>query len=118
MALVCSAPASAQVLLLKDGRRLEGKFAELASISESTLASKTQAGEVPLTPLLVVDDGLRRTFIHTFQVKQVLDDKAGSDVRININWQPVAEKGTGVIVKRFFPNISKAIRVLIAEVKK
>jgi hypothetical protein len=96
LTLVCSTPTLAQVLLLKDGRRLDGKFAELASISESPLASKSQAGEVPLTPLLVVDDGLRRTFIHTSQVKQVLDDKAGSDVRISI-WQPVAAHGTGVI---------------------
>jgi hypothetical protein len=94
--LVCSTPTLAQVLLLKDGRRLDGKFAELASISESPLASKSQAGDVPLTPLLVVDDGLRRTFIHTSQVKQVLDDKAGSDVRISI-WQPVAANGGGVI---------------------
>jgi hypothetical protein len=95
LALITTVTASAQVLLLKDGRRLDGKFAELASISESPLATKSQ-GEVPLTPLLVVDDGLRRTFIHTSQVKQVLDDKAGSDVRISI-WQPVTDKGTGVI---------------------
>jgi len=87
--------AIGQTLLLKDGRALEGKYAELASIAESPLSPKTPAGEVPLTPLLVVDDGLRRTFIHTFQVKQVLEDKSGRDVLINV-WQPVAARGGAV----------------------
>ncbi len=87
--------AAGQVLLLKDGRKLEGKYAELASINENPLAPKTQAGEVPLTPLLVVDDGLRRTYIHTYQVKQVLEDRSGRDVRINL-WQPVADRGGAI----------------------
>jgi pimeloyl-ACP methyl ester carboxylesterase len=84
-----------QVLLLKDGRKLEGKYAELASIEDNPLSPKTPAGEVPVTPLLVVDDGLRRTYIHSFQVKQVLEDKAPRDVRIDI-WQPVAGRGGAV----------------------
>ncbi len=93
--LVSGQLAIGQSLLLKDGRRLEGKYAEIASIAENPLSPKVPAGEVPLTPLLVVDDGLRRTFIHTFQVKQVLEDKSGRDVLINI-WQPVAERGGAV----------------------
>ena len=95
MLLVGVQAALAQTLVLKDGRRLEGKYAEIASIAESPLSPKTQAGEVPVTPIIVVDDGLRRTFIHTFQVKQVLEDKTARDVRINI-WQPVAAKGGAV----------------------
>ncbi len=94
--LLSSWPAAAQTLLLKDGRKLEGKYAELASIAENPLSPKAPAGEVPVTPLIVVDDGLRRTYVHTFQVKQVLEDKSGRDVRINI-WQPVAEQGGGVV---------------------
>ena len=81
--------------MLKDGRKLEGKYAELGSISENPMSPKTNAGEVPITPLIVVDDGLRRTYFHSSQVKQVLEDKTGRDVRINI-WQPVAERGGGV----------------------
>ncbi|MFO0788686.1 MAG: peptidase [Pirellulales bacterium] len=92
---LAAAPAVAQTLLLKDGRKLEGKYAELASIAENPLTPKTPAGEVPVTPLIVVDDGLRRTYIHSFNVKQVLDDKTGQDVRINI-WQPVAQRGGAV----------------------
>jgi pimeloyl-ACP methyl ester carboxylesterase len=93
--ILCSSAADGQVLLLKDGRKLEGKYAEIGSVAENPLSPKTQAGEVPVTPLLVVDDGLRRTFIHSFQVAKVLEPTSAKDVRINI-WQPVAQVGAGV----------------------
>src|SRR5439155_20465724 len=82
--------AAAQALVLKDGRKLEGKYSELASVAENPLSPKTQAGEVPVTALVVVDDGLRRTFIHSSQIAKVLEPTSAKDVRINI-WQPVAE---------------------------
>ncbi len=94
----------AQTLLLKDGRKLEGKYAELSSVAENPLSPKTQAGEVPVTPLLVVDDGLRRTFIHSSHVNRVLEPTSAKDVRINI-WQPVAERGGAV------GRIGRALRV-------
>src|SRR5690348_4358006 len=87
--------ASGQSLVLKDGRKLDGKYAEIASIAENALSPKTAAGEVALTPLLVIDDGLRRTFIHSSQVAKVLEPASAKDVRINIP-QPVAETGAGV----------------------
>ena len=93
--LVCCGAAHSQTLLLKDGRKLQGKYAEIGSIAENPLSPKSQAGEVPVTPLLVVDDGLRRTFIHSFQVDKVLEPTSAKDVRINI-WQPVAENGAGI----------------------
>ena len=89
-------PLIAATLLLKDGRTLEGtRYAEIASVAENPLAPKAQAGEVPVTPLFVIDDGLRRTFIHSSQVREVLEQNSRRDVRINI-WQPVAERGGGV----------------------
>ncbi len=90
--LLFAAHSAGQTLLLKDGRKLEGKYAELASIAENPLSSKPPAGEVAVTPLIVVDDGLRRTYIHSFQIKQVLEDKSPRQVLIDI-WQPVAQKG-------------------------
>jgi pimeloyl-ACP methyl ester carboxylesterase len=81
--------------MLKDGRTLEGRYVEVASVVENPLSPKTQAGGVPLTPLLVVDDGLRRTYIHSRQVREVLDFNTGREVRINL-WQPVAERGGAV----------------------
>jgi hypothetical protein len=85
----------AQTLLLKDGRKLEGKYAELGSVVENPLSPKVQAGEVPVTNLIVVDDGLRRTFVHKFQIQQQLEPTSEKDVRINI-YQRVAERGNGV----------------------
>jgi pimeloyl-ACP methyl ester carboxylesterase len=87
--------ADGQALLLKDGRKLEGKYSELASVAENPLAPKSQAGEVPVTPLVVVDDGLRRTYIHSAQVAKVIEPTSVKDVRINV-WQAVAERGGGI----------------------
>jgi hypothetical protein len=93
--LLAWSTASGQSLILKDGRKLDGKYAEIASIAENALSPKTAAGEVALTPLLVIDDGLRRTFIHSAQVAKVVEPASAKDVRINIP-QPVAETGAGV----------------------
>jgi hypothetical protein len=87
--------SDAATLLLKDGRTLEGRYVEVTSVAESPLSPKVQAGEVAVTPLILVDDGLRRTFIHFNQIRQVLEQDSGRDVRINI-WQQVAERGGAV----------------------
>lgn len=92
---VCGVAAWADTLVLKDGRKLDGKYAELSSVAENPLTPKVQAGEVAVTPLLVVDDGLRRTFIHSGQVVNKLEPASAKDVRINI-YQPVAETGSGI----------------------
>src|SRR5688572_20399716 len=104
LTIIAAAPVEAATLLLKDGRTLEGRYAELTSVAENPLAPKTQAGEVALTPLLVIDDGLRRTYIHRNQVREILEQNSRRDVRINI-WQPVAERGAGV------GRIGQAVRV-------
>lgn len=85
----------AATLLLKDGSSLEGRFVELDSVAENPMSPSAPAGEVPVTRLLMVDDGLRRTFIHRNQVRQVLDENSGRNVKINI-WQQVAERGGAV----------------------
>jgi pimeloyl-ACP methyl ester carboxylesterase len=84
--------SEAATLLFKDGRTLEGRYVELASVAENPLSPKAPSGEVALTPLILVDDGLRRTFIHRSQIRQVLDQNSGRNVRVNI-WQQVAERG-------------------------
>src|SRR5689334_23550411 len=90
--LLAWSTATGQSLVLKDGRKLDGKYAEIASVAENALSSKAGAGEVALTPLLVIDDGLRRIFIHSGQVAKVLEPASAKDVRINVQ-QPVAETG-------------------------
>lgn len=106
LALVCAVPlpVRAASLLLKDGRTLEGDYAQIGSVAESPLAPRAAKGEVPVTPLLIIDDGLRRTFIHNVQVRQVLEQDSPKGVRINL-WQQVANSGGGV------GRIGKATRV-------
>jgi hypothetical protein len=83
-------------LVLKDGRTLTGKFAEVGGVAESALSPKKSAGEVSnLTPIIVVDDGLRRTFIHKTQIRELVPGQLTRDVRIPV-WQDVAERGAGV----------------------
>lgn len=96
-ALLCViAPSvAAQTLLLKDGRKLEGKFVEVAGVAENPASPKVPAGEVAVTPIIVVNDGLRRTFVHYSQIREVLDMPTSRDVKIRI-WQDVAERGGAV----------------------
>lgn len=103
--LICGfSSTNAATLILKDGRNLEGRYVELSSVAEDPLSPKATAGAVPVTPLLLIDDGLRRTYIHNLQVREVTDENSGRDVRINL-WQPVAERGGGV------GRIGRALRV-------
>src|SRR6187402_2221828 len=44
LVIACCVAAPAQTLLLKDGRKLQGKHAQIASVAENPLSPKTQAG--------------------------------------------------------------------------
>jgi pimeloyl-ACP methyl ester carboxylesterase len=87
--------ASATDMLLKDGRVVEGDHVQVAGVAENPLDVKITAGEVAVLPLIMFDDGLRRTFIHYSQVAQVLDETNDRSVKIRV-WQDVAEKGAGI----------------------
>jgi len=87
--------AEETTVVLKDGRTLTGRIAEVPSIAESAVAPKIQNGGVTNTPIVVVDDGLRRTYIHRSQIAHLDDIVLSSDVRIPV-WQDVAERGVGV----------------------
>jgi len=93
LALASSAPAND--MLLRDGRVIEGKHVEVAGVAENPLNFRVTAGEVAVTPLIMFDDGLRRTFIHSGHVARMLDKSPQRQVRIRV-WQDVAEKGAGV----------------------
>ena len=88
-------PSEAAKILLKDGRTLEGKVAQISGVAEDPNNPKIPAGGVAVTPILLVDDGLRRTYVHKFHVREVLEQAHTAKVRINI-WQHVAENGAGL----------------------
>jgi hypothetical protein len=89
------APPAATDMLLKDGRVIEGSHVQVAGVAENPLDIKITAGEVAVLPLIMFDDGLRRTFIHYGQVAQMLENPAQRSVRIRV-WQDVATKGAGI----------------------
>ncbi len=88
-------PVLGATLLLKDGRSVEGKFTKISGVADDPFRVEGPDGEMVVTPILVIDDGLRRTFVHNTQVRQVLEQVSEKKVRINI-WQDVAERGGGI----------------------
>ncbi|MEO1498673.1 MAG: peptidase [Planctomycetota bacterium] len=87
-------PASAVTLLLTDGRTLTGDLGQTSGVAEDPFAPGLSAGEVALTPILVVDDGLRRTYLHKNAVREVLDEGAEPRIKIRLtDKQNVAERG-------------------------
>ena len=82
-------------ILLKDGRTLEGKVVEVSGVAEDPTRPKVPSGEIAVTPILMVYDGLRRTYIHKSQISQLLEKSDSRNVRIKI-WQHVAERGSPI----------------------
>lgn len=83
--LVCwlSGSLYADKAVLMDGRTLQGRFAKIGTMSGDRLTIGT--GEVQgLTPILMCDDDLKRTFIPNRQVREVLpgDDDVQELIRI------------------------------------
>ncbi|MCA9234198.1 MAG: hypothetical protein KDA44_01920 [Planctomycetales bacterium] len=92
-AVACGAGrAPAQKLLLKDGSVLVGKLDQVGGIAETPDKQPPQAGQVPVRPILIVDDELRRTFVPKFQVQEILDGAPEQLIRIS-PWQNVAHGG-------------------------
>ena len=76
LVLAVASQTQATDMQLKDGRLIEGDHVQVAGVAESPMEFKITAGEVAVLPLLMFDDGLRRTFIHSGHVAQVLDGAA------------------------------------------
>ncbi|TWT99131.1 hypothetical protein Pla108_00640 [Botrimarina colliarenosi] len=87
--------ASAATLQLNDGRILTGKLGETAGVAEDPLVPGSSAGQIRTTPLLVIEDGLRRTYVHKTAVREVLDEGDTDGVRIRV-WQNDAKRGASL----------------------
>ena len=82
-------------MLLKDGRVIEGSHVQVAGVAENPLDIKITAGEVAVLPLLMFDDGLRRTFIHYGQVAQMLENRR-SGMFASASGRTSRSKGAGI----------------------
>jgi acetyl esterase/lipase len=63
-------PLSAAVLIAKNGMMLEGQPGYLPSISENPLVVNVPAGAVDVRQVVLLDDGLRRTYLSWLQVQE------------------------------------------------
>ncbi|HRX78373.1 MAG TPA: peptidase [Pirellulaceae bacterium] len=86
---LCAHDVTATVITMKSGMQVEGRIAEMGSLNENPLNPGTEGST---KPIIIVDDGLRRTFVRDLDVAAVAESPATSDERIQIK-QPVAEAG-------------------------
>jgi len=88
IALVTAQAAQAQVVVLKDGRELEGKFNQIPKIAEDPLKNADQS---PLTPILMSDNDLSRTYVPVSRIQSIRPEGRNLEtIRIK---QKVAEAG-------------------------
>jgi len=94
--LAIGQPCLSATLLLTDGRELTGNVVSIAGVADDPTDPRPLAGEVKVTPILLVDDGLRRTYVsRTQDVSQILDKEQERQVKIRV-WQNVADHGAGL----------------------
>lgn len=90
----CSGTASATIVEMKNGMRLEGSVGKIASMSDDPLKTPT-AGAVDLQLIVLIDNELKRTFVPTSQVQDVQEAAPTPVERIKID-QRVADSGRNV----------------------
>jgi predicted esterase len=93
-ALVVST-VSAEGVVLKNGMQLEGIPGKVSTFGQNPLSSTGGGGQIKNQLIVVVDNGLTRTLMPTFQVQDTLDGPATQPIKIKIR-QRVADRGPRV----------------------
>lgn len=96
VALQLVSPALGVKVQLKDGRVLSGKVVAVPGVAEDPNNPDPSSGEVVVTNILLVDDGLRRTFVSKANVREILEQETENLVRIRLDGQNVAKHGGAV----------------------
>ncbi len=88
--IVSLAPAT--VVELNNGTEFKGLTDAIPTLSASALAPAVTSGKVDVELIVVIDDGLRRTFVSRYQVVNVRDEiESPEKIRLNQN---VVKEGT------------------------
>ncbi|MFV2065626.1 MAG: peptidase [Pirellulales bacterium] len=90
--LLWPATAFPSKITLKDGRVLEGRIGMVAGVAEDPNRPAKRFGEVDVQPVLILDNGLTRTFVAQRQVTSVVEAGPAPRERIRLR-QPVARSG-------------------------
>ncbi|TWT66748.1 Alpha/beta hydrolase family protein [Posidoniimonas polymericola] len=93
--LLLAASACASTIQMDDGRTMIGDIGQTSGVAEDPTRPSPSAGEVKVTPILIIDDGLRRTFVNKFRVRNILDVDREKPIVISV-WQDHAEHGAMV----------------------
>ena len=80
---------------LDDGRVLVGALGQTSGVADDPFQPGPSAGEIRTTPILIIDDGLRRTYVHKTAVREVLDEGDTPLVKVRL-WQNHAERGSAL----------------------
>jgi predicted esterase len=91
LCLLATVPAAGSRLQLKDGRIIEGRLMQIGSIDD-----KPTGGKIVAKTTVLVDDGLRRTFIPQRQIQSANELDAKEPVEVFEVEQQVAQGGNRV----------------------
>jgi len=69
LAMTWAWDARAEVITLKSGLQLEGRLSKVASLNQNPMTPFTPTPNVAVTKIVLLDDGLRRTFVSSNQVR-------------------------------------------------
>ncbi|TWT35419.1 hypothetical protein KOR34_03100 [Posidoniimonas corsicana] len=89
---LAAATARSATIQMNDGRTLTGDIGQTSGVADDPTRPSPSAGEVKVTPILIIDDGLRRTFVNKFRVREILDAQREKPIVIDV-WQDHAEHG-------------------------
>ena len=81
---------------LKNGMTFEGRSTRIGTLSENPLVKSPSAGGVETLPIVLIDDGVRRTFFPFRQVAIPPSETGSDDKPIKIGHQRVATSSTRV----------------------
>ena len=87
--------ASAQRVRLKDGRILQGKMLYVSGVDENPMELSAEDSDPKATPILLIDDDLRRTFVPKLHLAEVIDQAPDAMARIKLP-QNVARSGSAI----------------------
>lgn len=90
-----AAASDGATIQLTDGRILVGELGKTAGVAEDPLVPGSSAGAIRTTPIIVVEDGLRRTYLHSTKIREVIDERDEPPVRIKV-WQNEAKRGASL----------------------
>ncbi len=72
--VICVSPAMAKIITLKNGLEYQGQTTSISSLGDDVLTPSGVSGQVDVELIVVVDDGLRRTFVPKYEVTNIRDE--------------------------------------------